>query len=80
MSRKSTLITLWVGFLWIVPTPAVALLYLDPITGSILWQGLIALIGAVVSIAGIYWRSTRALLRRVLHRGPGSASDNPLDS
>ena len=79
MSRKSALITLWVGFLWIVPTPAVAL-YLDPITGSILLQGLIALIGAVVSTAGIYWRSTRALLHRVLHRGPGSASDNSLES
>jgi len=71
MSRKSALITMWVGFLWIVPTPAVAL-YLDPGTAGILLQGLIALVGAVVSTAGIYWRSTRAFLRRAFHTGHGS--------
>ena len=42
--------------------------YLDPGTGSILLQGLIAGIAATMTFASIYWQKTKGLLRWLLRR------------
>ena len=44
-----------------VPLPAFA--YLDPGTGSMLLQGLIALIGGIVSTVALYWRTVVEFIR-----------------
>jgi hypothetical protein len=59
--RTSALIVLMA-----LPTPALA--YLDPGTGSMLLQGLIALIGGILSTAVMYWRSVVSFIRS-LFRG-----------
>lgn len=69
MSRESRLFIAAVGVLLCMPTTAAAQ-YLDPGTSSMLLQGLIALVWAVVLTLGVYWRATRDLIRRVLGRRP----------
>ena len=54
--------------------PETALAYLDPGTGSMLLQGLIALIGGVMATIGIYWRALMGFLHRLLDRNPDPRS------
>lgn len=76
MSKKTRSVFVWlVTLLLFVPRPAAA--YLDPGTGSMFLQGLIAVIGATLATVGIYWRSTRDLIRRILRRKPDSTPDGP---
>lgn len=42
--------------------------YLDPGTGSILLQGMIAAVAAAVTYAGLYWRKVKALFFRLIGR------------
>ena len=53
-----------------------ALAYLDPGTGSILLQGLIAAVAATVTYASLYWQRTKAWLRGLRKRPPGDGDDN----
>jgi uncharacterized membrane protein len=54
-----------------------AFAYLDPGTGSILVQGLIAAVAAVVTYTSLYWQRTKAWFRSMLRRPP--AGDEPDD-
>jgi hypothetical protein len=47
---------------WIAPAYA----YLDPATGSILLQGLIAGVAGLVVVLRLYWQRLKALFRRML--------------
>lgn len=79
MRKKTGAVFVWLAtFLLFVPRPAAA--YLDPGTGSMFLQGLIAVIGATLATVGIYWRATRDLLRRLLRRKPDSTPDGPARS
>ena len=49
------MVTVLATMLVLVPSPAFA--YLDPGTGSVLLQGLLATIAAVGATLGYYWRS-----------------------
>lgn len=69
----------WIGTLLVVPSTAAAQ-YLDPGTGSMLLQGLIALIGATLLTIGIYWRATMELIRRVRRRQSDPKPDRKGDS
>lgn len=53
--------TAFVALLLVTP-PAQA--YLDPGTGSILLQGLIAAVAAVLTWAGFYWQKLKSFFRR----------------
>ena len=46
--------------LWIAPAHA----YLDPATGSIILQGLIAGVAGVVVVARLYWARVKAFFRK----------------
>lgn len=59
--------------------PQTANAYLDPGTGSMLLQGLIALIGGTLGTVGVYWRSLRGSLQKLLHRKPDVKSDRGND-
>lgn len=50
--------------------PGAALAYIDPGSGSLLLQGLIALIGGIITTMGVYWRATLALFNRLFRRRP----------
>jgi len=79
MRKKAGSVFVWLAALLLfVPRPAEA--YLDPGTGSMLLQGLIAVIGATLATVGIYWRTTRDLFRRLLRRKPDSTPDDPAAS
>ncbi|HEX2825288.1 MAG TPA: hypothetical protein VHP37_02985 [Burkholderiales bacterium] len=56
--------------------PQIAFAYLDPGTGSMLLQGLLALVGGTVATIAMYWRSFKTLLRRLL-RGTDRDRDPP---
>lgn len=47
--------------LWAAPAYA----YLDPTTGSILLQGLLAGVAGVVVVGRLYWTRFKAFLRRI---------------
>lgn len=48
--------------------------YLDPGTGSIILQGLIAAVAAVVTYAGLYWQKVKAFFSHLRgKRKPGQA-------
>jgi hypothetical protein len=56
--------------------PAAA--YLDPGTGSLLLQGLIAGIAATVTFLSVYWQRAKALLRSLFGRSaPRDGDDEP---
>ena len=59
--------------------PQTAAAYLDPGTGSMLLQGLIALIGGTLATVGVYWRAARDFLLQVLRRKPDPKSDRAKD-
>ena len=66
--------------LWIVTLtsiPDIAAAYLDPGTGSMILQGLIALIGGTLATAAIYWRAVKRFIRRLLGRTARDDSDVP---
>ena len=48
--------------------------YLDPGVGSLLLQGLIALIAAVVTTGAIYWRRIKGFVDRLRRRGAAGGS------
>lgn len=79
MKGKNRLLFVWLAtFTLFMPRPAAA--YLDPGTGSMLIQGLIAVIGATLATVGIYWQAMRGLFRRLLGRKPNSPADGPPES
>ena len=61
-SRTQTAIFLAVLLAWIAPAYA----YLDPATGSILLQGLIAGIAGLAVVLRLYWQRIKSLFRRIL--------------
>ena len=61
-SRIQTALFLAVLLAWIAPAHA----YLDPATGSILLQGLIAGVAGLVVVLRLYWQRLKALFRRML--------------
>ena len=63
----------WILFASCVALPATAHAYLDPGTGSILLQGLIAAIAAGLAIGRMYWAKLKALFRGT--RGTKSDGD-----
>jgi len=66
-----------VGSLWALPAQA----YLDPATGSMILQGLLAGIAGAVVVLRLYWKRFKAFIRRI--RGlpplpePGAAIVEP---
>jgi hypothetical protein len=76
MSKTSCSVCVWLVALWLaMPEPVAA--YLDPGTGSMLLQGAIAVIAATLAAAGVYWRSARNLIRRLMGKISTSESDRP---
>jgi hypothetical protein len=63
--------------LLIVPQTAYA--YLDPGTGSMLLQGLIALIAGIVSTGAIYWRHMKDFARKIFRMNSKSKPSNESD-
>ena len=61
-SRIRTAVFFAVLLAWIAPAYA----YLDPATGSILLQGLIAGVAGLVVVLRLYWQRIKALFRRLL--------------
>lgn len=61
-SRIQTALFLAVLLAWIAPAHA----YLDPATGSILLQGLIAGIAGLTVVLRLYWQRIKALFRRMI--------------
>jgi hypothetical protein len=59
--------------------PQTALGYIDPGTGSMLLQGLIALAGGILATIGLYWRSIRRRVARLLGRDSGGKPEGPVD-
>lgn len=56
----------------LLPVAPHAHAYLDPGTGSIILQGLIAAVAAVVTYAGLYWQKVKSFFSR---RPPPDALD-----
>lgn len=52
------------GLFWIAPAQA----YLDPATGSILLQGLLAGIAGIVVVVRLYWRRLKGLVKKLFVR------------
>ena len=52
----------------LILSPATAAAYLDPGTGSILLQGLLAAVAAVAATAGLYWRRIKGALSALFNR------------
>ncbi|HJT62620.1 MAG TPA: hypothetical protein VJ797_13200 [Burkholderiales bacterium] len=61
-SRVRTAIFFAALLAWIAPAYA----YLDPATGSILLQGLIAGIAGLTVVLRLYWQRIKALFRRMI--------------
>ena len=59
--------------------PQTASAYLDPGTGSMLLQGLIALVGGVMTAIGLYWRTVKGFLHRMRHRKSDGKSGSERD-
>ncbi len=49
-------------------SPGIAHAYLDPGTGSILVQGVIAAVVAAIGYVGMYWQRTKQLLASIFRR------------
>jgi hypothetical protein len=74
MNRMRSSVVVWLVTMWLAsPEPVAA--YLDPGSGSMLLQGLIAFIAASVAVAGMYWRALRDFVRKHLGRTPASNTD-----
>jgi hypothetical protein len=48
--------------------PATAYAYIDPGSGMLLWQGLIAAIGAVIVFVRSPWQAIKRLIERLRHK------------
>ena len=76
MSRTSCSACLWLSVLWLArPEPIFA--YLDPGTGSMFLQGLIAVIAATMAAASVYWRALRDFFRRLMGKTSPADADKP---
>ncbi len=64
MKLFSFLLSLLMMFIFTKPAYA----YLDPGTGSMLLQGLIAVFMVVITTAGIYWNRLKSFLGRFMGR------------
>lgn len=53
-----------------------AFAYLDPGTGSILLQGLIAAVAAVVGYIGLFWHKVKAFVQKLRGNSPASGGDD----
>jgi hypothetical protein len=79
MNRTQWSVVVWLVTLGLaLPEPAAA--YLDPGTGSMLLQGLIAVIAASVAAVGMYWRVLRDFVRKLMGRTSTSNTDGPRES
>ncbi|PIP86562.1 hypothetical protein COV42_03070 [Candidatus Campbellbacteria bacterium CG11_big_fil_rev_8_21_14_0_20_44_21] len=58
LSRKT--LALWLFFLLVFANPLLAEAYLDPGTGSLIVQAVIAALAAVGLYIGIFWRKIRS--------------------
>ena len=56
-----TALVVTVGSLWAVPAEA----YLDPATGSMILQGLLAGIAGAFVVLRLYWKRFKAFIRRI---------------
>ena len=56
----------FIGFLFLVPKLAYA--YIDPGTGSMVIQALLATLAAVSVSVGVFWKRIRSFLARLLNR------------
>lgn len=54
--------------------------YLDPGTGSIIVQGLLAGIAAVLAAAGVFWSRIKSALRSLFRGRKSTATDTAEDS
>ena len=74
----------WKVFVWTIAVsliiPETVAAYLDPGSGSMLLQGLIAVIAAVLGAIGVYWRRLYAFIRRTTGKASASGPDGPTDS
>jgi hypothetical protein len=69
-------VVVWlVTLLLALPEPVAA--YLDPGAGSMLLQGLIAVVAATLAAAGAYWRTLRGVIRRMTNRQAESTPHDP---
>ena len=76
MSKTSLSVCVWLVVLWLgMPEPAAA--YLDPGTGSMFLQGLIAVFAATMAAVGVYWRAIRDFFRRFTSKNPAADADRP---
>jgi hypothetical protein len=64
-SRIQPAIFLAVLLAWVAPAHA----YLDPATGSILLQGLIAGVAGLAVVLRLYWQRIKALFRKMFVQG-----------
>ena len=51
-----------------ISLPATAHAYIDPGSGMLLWQGLIAAVGAVLVFARSPWQAIKRLVERIFKR------------
>lgn len=75
MSRRGGLVVL--VFLLLVAPDVFA--YLDPGTGSIILQGLIAAVAAIVTYFGLYWQKVKAFFQRFRRKTDTQSEDPPSD-
>jgi hypothetical protein len=76
MNRRRLSVVVWLITVWLaLPAPVAA--YLDPGTGSMLVQGIIAVIAASVAAAGMYWRALSDFVRKLTGRTSASNADRP---
>lgn len=68
MTPKTSWAFALVAALLMVPAPVAA--YLDPGTSGTILQTALALFAATAATAGIYWRATRDMFRRILRGKP----------
>jgi hypothetical protein len=73
--KPSTFVLVSAGIVLAVPGTASA--YLDPGTGSMLLQGAIAFVAAVVAGVGMRWQAIKSWFLRRGHRHPGSTPPGP---
>lgn len=70
-NRRATVFGLSPGATFLVLClllPGTAFAYVDPGSGMLLWQGLLAAIGAVIVFVRHPWRALKEFVRRLLRR------------
>ena len=75
MNRTQRSVVVFLVALWLAdPTPAAA--DLDPGTGRMFLQGIIAVVAAGVAAIGVYWRQAREFYRKMTGKAPAD-TDTP---